>query len=203
MEVVSKYVYENSDGFIICLENEKDVFTDNEGRPIILSIGMVFGTLEDMKIQVQYALENAKKYNIEKGICTIIETNHKSFRFPEYKIKKLLHFVKESYEDILQGPIHFINLPFMYRIGFHMGVSLIPEKFRKNIQIHKNNKTLLENIPEKFQLKSWGGLQIFDINLWVKNKCKDENIINYTNHAKIEEVQLKDSLLALIRANKH
>ena len=194
---ISQYVNSSSDGCVLCLETERGCLTDTSNRPIVLSIGMVYGTLDDMKNQVEYALSRAQTHNVSNGICTVIECNHKSFRFPERHIKEIFDIARFKYKECTNGPIHFIYLPSLYRIGFKFALNFVPSSLRENIIVHKDLKTFLENIPLEYQLKRWKGTLDFDIDQYTKWRCDQENTEVTIIPEKISQKCVQESLYEL------
>jgi len=194
---ISKYVNTCSDGCVICLETEEGCLTDVCDRPIVLSIGIVYGTLEEMTKQVEYALQRARNYDVSNGVCTVVECNHKSFRFPEKNMKEIFDIVRFRYKECIDSPIHFISLPMFYRIGFNFALHFVPSSLSKNIIVHKNLSTFLKHIPYKHRLKRWNGTLDFDVDEYAKWRCKQENTTISLFSEKISVKCVQESLLEL------
>tara|TARA_B100001769_G_C21972903_1_gene523311 strand:- start:315 stop:899 length:585 start_codon:yes stop_codon:yes gene_type:complete len=186
----TRFVNSQSDGFVLNLE-----FKDNNDYPIILCAGIPYGSEEDINNQFMFVLSEMKSIKPKK-FCTVIETNHKSFRFPDKFMRTLFHQYEKDHKDLI-GPIHFINLSFCYRIGIKIALHFLPERITSNIIVHKTNSSFLNMLPESSKLKRWKGHVDFDVDEYVKSKNISFQPITY-----IEDAQLKlahDSLLSKIR----
>lgn len=189
---MSQFVYGNSHGLVLCLETQTKSFRDILDRPIILSVGVVFGTLDEMKDQVNYALTRSKQYQVGNGICTVIEGNHKSFRFPDKTIVELLRYICKTHPECLNSPIHFVNLSRLYQFGVSIALKVIPEKLARNVYIHKNADSLHRHLQAESRLKRWGGKEDFDIDKYAEWRCLSERATKCHNQRQIG----KDSLTA-------
>ena len=192
MEQISTYVHSKSDGCVLCLERQNDLVKDLHERPVILSIGLVYGTEDEMKNQVVYALERCRKHDTRKGICTVIEANHKSFRFPTPSIFKILPFLHTHYSNEL-GVIHFINVPKFYFYGIRVALQLIPRSISSKVILHTNISTFQSEFHPDTLLTRWGGDVAFDIDLYVEERCKDENVAINNCKRKFDDEELKMS----------
>lgn len=198
MDKVSKFLYTGCDGAVVCLESEKDVLRDSMGRPIIRSLGLIYGTQDDMIHQVIYVMERVKRYDTARGICTVIEGDHKSFRFPELRMKNVFDLLRFKYwKECEHGIIHFINLSFIHRIGAKFALKVLPEVLRSKVVIHECMSSFLKHIPVTSQLVVWGGNIDFDIDHYVTERCEEENVAKSVYKQDIRESQLKEATLAL------
>ena len=106
MNRISQFLYDGTSGGILCLETANDCIRNLDGNPIVLSIGMVFGSVDDMTYQVEYAIDRAITYfghSVKFG--TAAETNHLSFRFPDSKMKEIFDLLRFKYVNNI-GEIH-------------------------------------------------------------------------------------------------
>ena len=198
MDRISKFLYHGCDGAVVCLQKNEKILLDIHNRPIILSIGMIHGSQEEMIDQVSYVMSKASNCNINNGICTVIECNHNSFRFPELRMKNVFDFLRFQHEKECQdGIIHFINLSFIHRIGIKFAINLMPNVLSKQIVIHNSLKSFLKYIPENSYLERWGGNIEFDIDNYVNEQCKKENVSRSREIRNINTSQLQESLTVL------
>tara|TARA_Y100000741_G_scaffold365247_1_gene361476 strand:- start:2722 stop:3384 length:663 start_codon:yes stop_codon:yes gene_type:complete len=202
MDFVSQYVYTNSDACLLCLENEHGHLLDSSNRPILLSIGMIHGSFEDMKKQVDYALHRAKSCQIENGICSIIESNHKSFRFPDYNVRKLFQYIRNEYEECEHGYIHIVGLTRLYKIGFNFALRFVPLELRNIFIIHDSYESLHTYLKKESMLTRWNGNIAFDIDDYVKWRCADEKCIESLNKAHIEINTIKSAHVDFLKFYK-
>jgi hypothetical protein len=192
MNRISQFLYDETCGGLLCLENENGCMRDLHGRPIVLSIGMVFGTTDDMTTQVEYAVNNAIEHLGDNNeFCTVIETNHTSFRFPDSQMKELFDLLRFKYLQNI-GTIHFINLSMRLRMGIHIALSLVPYELRSKIVLHKNTRSFLKYMPAHCHLKRWDGNIEFNINEYVDMRCKLENVQRSVERACINKVNIQN-----------
>lgn len=198
MDRISKFLYNDCDGAVVCLEKNGSVLVDIQNRPIILSIGMIHGSQEEMMDQVSYVMSKASACNESDGICTVIEGNHKSFRFPELRMKNIFDFLRFRYEkQCTNGIIHFINISFIHRIGIKFAMNVIPSILSKQIVIHNSLKNFQKYIPESSFLERWGGNVEFDIDNFVITECEKEGVSRSLERKNIHSSQLQESLNVL------
>lgn len=193
MNRVSQYLYDDTSGGIICLETDDDCIRNIHGNPIVLSIGMVFGNIDDMTYQVEYAINRAiVHFGPCTKFCTVIETNHLSFRFPDSKMKEIFDLLRFKYVNNI-GEIHFTNLSLKFYIGIKFALVCVPSELRSKILLHQNNKKFLEYLPKESHLKRWGGDVAYNINEYVDRRCAFENVEKSLDLLCIKDKDLEES----------
>ena len=131
---------------------------DNDGRALIISIGLPDGNAHDIILHTKKTLDEALSQS--NGICTIIEVNHPTFRYPDRKLLKLFDYMSGNY-NILDNPIIFINASKLMTTGINMAKKILPSRM-SNIITYENAKSLSKHLPNHSLLERWGGNIIFD-----------------------------------------
>lgn len=180
MEQISRFLHGESNGCVLCLETRESVLVDNEDRPILLSIGMVHGTDEEMLYQVEYAMERARAYDVSKGVCTIIEASHTSFRFPNTGMLRVFRLLQRSYVSMCVGPIHFVGMSERVRRGFHLSFKLLPRMLKRKFVVHDSWMSLVKCLPVQSRLCRWSGDVVYDLDAYVKRRCEQEGTVPST-----------------------
>jgi len=195
MNHTSAFLYSGCDGGVVCLEKGGGVLRDTNNRPIVLSFGMIYGSVEDMTKQVTYVMNRSSDHNAcETGICAVIEGNYKSFRVPEYRMKIIFDLLRFKYKEHMHnGVIHFINLSFVHRMGIKFVVRMLPTFLRSLIVVHTSMESFLKHMPDSSQLQRWGGSVQFDVDAYVAERCKVEGLEKSVSKNTIQMSQLLES----------
>jgi len=181
-------------GCLVCLEDMKgNVARDVEGRPIIRMMGMVFGSEEELKQQIAYALQRAACYRLPHHrpgeVCFVTEvwdreTNSLSptFRFPDAAVRSLFDFMKYYYPGSQFSVLHFCGVPSFVAGFFKMVKPFLGEemfgrlKFKSNyVHLKRDGHVTPDNL-----LPHWDkeGAFEFDLDQYVewrehnKKKCE-------------------------------
>jgi len=165
-------MYSGTDGCILCLSPNNTQFKDIQGRPIVVLIGMVYGTFDEMHLQINHAINSAE--NSSSGICYVFETNHPSFRFPEKNIRKIMKDIN-SCKHAEHSVIHVVGLSRFYKFWFKFAMKFIKLDVKQRLIVHDDLSSLSTHIPPHFLLTRWKGQVAFDIDAFVTEKCALEN----------------------------
>lgn len=116
VRAVEPFLRGGAHGYVACVETESGCVRDAEGRPVILCRGLLHGSVEEMKAQVDYTIGRCAIHG--RVFCTIIETRHPSFRFPDSSLRAVLHHLRK-YTDAC-GPIYLVGLPGLVARGVRL-----------------------------------------------------------------------------------
>lgn len=100
----------------------------HEKKNIIVVRGMIHGSFDEMKRQVEYVFSKVDTL----AIC-IVEANYPSFRFPDSTMRRLFRHVEKYRAKI--DKIFMVRLPFLPRMGFHMATKLMSVELNQLLDI--------------------------------------------------------------------
>lgn len=179
---------EGPDGCLIVLEDMKgDCARDKLGRPVIASIGMLHGTVEDMEKQLVYANDRAALYN-KPGMLqcqsVVIEVAPRkgagtSFRFPDKNVRKAnMDLQRQHYPSGAIGTTsHFCGLPRGVTWAFKLCKPFMAKETYDNMKLKPNFNHLPKYLPPASILKAWGGELEFDIEAYIQWRAKEEGVV--------------------------
>jgi hypothetical protein len=204
MNFISRFVSDDSDGCVVCLEKDDTVLTDKCDRPIILSKGLIYGSLDEMILQAKFAIEEAKKYNTSEGLCAVIEVDSKSFRFPERRLRKVFSYLMKEYStEFEKGVIHFIHTTRLLRCGLKLAFPFLPLALKSKVVVHKNKESFFTNLPNESKLKRWGGTVQFSLTEYMTQKCEQVGEIVSQHNQPIDYSQIQEAKKMLYTVFKH
>lgn len=179
-------------GCLVCLEDGKgDVARDTEGRPIICMIGMVYGTEQELKQQIAYALRRAAKYRLphhrpdEVHFITEVSSREtgslgQTFRFPDAAVRSLFDFMKAYYPGSQFSIVQMCGLPSFIVHFFKMLKPFVSEEIFGRLKLKPSFKHLKKDgyVAPDSLLPNWDkeGTFRFDLDEYVEWRAKEEGI---------------------------
>ena len=183
-------------GCLVCLEDGKGgVARDKKGRPIIMKIGMMYGSEEEMKHQLAYAVQRANTYiNPEDypdlapyECCFVVEVCSRetgslnaTFRFPDANTRSLLDFMKRVYPGSQFSVAHFCGLPSFVVGSFKLVKPFVSKEIFDRLKLKSSFKHLKkEGYVEPASLIShWDpeGTFDFDLDRYVEWRAEEEGV---------------------------
>jgi hypothetical protein len=187
-------MHSNSDGCVMALElKDGIILRDAQNRAVVLSVGLIYGSPESMIKQVSYALDRMKTYDLPNGMCTVIEGNHASFRFPDSNILEIFRLLRTKYKkESNNGVIHFINLSRLHRYGLKFAYHLLPPKIKSQIVIHATISSFQKHFAKGSLLRRWGGNVPFNIDDYVQMRCDIEKCVISETKENMKTEQMRD-----------
>lgn len=177
---------------LVCLEDGKGgVARDHEGRPIINMMGVVYGSEEELKQQIVYALQRAALYRLPHHrpgeVCFVAEATSRgtnklnpTFRIPDANVRALFDFMKNYYPGSQFSTVHFCGLP-SFVVGFFKVVKpFMSAEIFSRLKL-KANFTHLKNdgyVEPDSLLPVWDkqGTFRFDLDEYVEWRAREEGI---------------------------
>lgn len=179
------------DGCIVCLEDMKgDCARDALGRPIVLSIGMLHGSLYEQKQQMVYALRRARHYykndaQIHSN-CVVIEVIPRpgakaTFRFPDQNTKQLMEMQKHHFPGTLSSTTHFCGVPSAVTWAFALCKPFMDAEAYNNMVLRPDFSHLTGSgyLDKCNALRSWGlgGGFDFDLDSYIQWRASEECVV--------------------------
>lgn len=118
-------------GFAACLEHRDHEIRTHDGEVVIMCLGMLHGTYDELCAQTDYVLARAQSHGT--SICSIIDASHPSFRFPDAMLRKLFKHLRKHEHCIRR--IIFVGMPRIVRLGFKLTMPFLGETLRQRISI--------------------------------------------------------------------
>eukprot|EP00290_Baffinella_frigidus_P025995 CAMPEP_0180233496 /NCGR_PEP_ID=MMETSP0987-20121128/28106_1 /TAXON_ID=697907 /ORGANISM="non described non described, Strain CCMP2293" /LENGTH=450 /DNA_ID=CAMNT_0022199317 /DNA_START=33 /DNA_END=1385 /DNA_ORIENTATION=+ len=179
----------------ILLEDMKGgVLKDNEGRLVILWIGLCHGTPAEQLAQQAYVCRRCRLY-AEPGkvmrFCTVIEAKGRgaavrlpaesgtrlSFRYPDKGSKALMDAQKQHFPATQYGAnTHVCGVPRAVQWGFALMRPFMSKEAYEALMLRTDFAHLKNHLPASSLLKEWGGEVEFDLVKYVKWRAKEEGI---------------------------
>lgn len=155
------------DGYVICLETPTCVFTSKNDEAVIFASGMVHGEVHEMCAQVDYAFQRALTHR--QRVCTVVETQRKSFRFPDRALRCVLRHLRK-YETHIAN-IYFVDLPFLLRQGIKLAFPFLDKALRDRIRMTRVAElhNIMQAVPSHL-----GGPVVFDANAYLHWRARME-----------------------------
>jgi len=176
INLISKFIREPCDGGIFLLEKKgQDCARDKQGRPIIVSIGMLYGSDLEMQQQLTYALNRAQTYGQHGKImanCTVIEVfprkgANTTFRFPDNKIRALMDHQKQYFPGSLSSVSHFCGVPSYVEWAFVLTKPFMDAETYNNMILKADFSHLKDYVTPENMLEQWGGTYSFCIDEYI------------------------------------
>jgi hypothetical protein len=162
------------DGCHMIVEDMKGgCLKDNEGRLVILWIGLIHGTMAEQLEQQAYVCRRARLY-AEPGktmrFCTVIETKGRgggsrvSFRFPDKGSKALMDAQKQHFPATQYGAVtHICGVARAVQWGFALMRPFMSKQAYEALLLRQDFSHLAKHLPASSLLKEWGGEVEFDV----------------------------------------
>jgi len=175
------------DGCQVLLEDMKGgVLCDNEGRMIVLSIGMCHGTTAEMLEQQAYVCRRVREYE-EPGkiqrICVIMEVKPRegcsrtTFRFPDKGTKQMMDIQKQHYPSSQYGAAtHVCGVPRTFQWAFALCRPFMSKESYEALILRTDYTHLPKHLPKSSILKEWGGEVEWDLGKYVEWRAKEEGV---------------------------
>lgn len=156
------------EGYVICLETASFVFTSAKDEAVIFSCGLPHGSIAEMCAQVDHAFERALTHR--DRVCTIIETRHRSFRFPDHGLRRVLQHLRKHEKHM--GDIYFLDLPALIRRGLKLfAFPFLDPLLKSKLRMIPASKVseVLHRAPTR-----WGGPIGFDKAAYLERRAAAE-----------------------------
>jgi len=177
---------------LACLEDMKgNVARDTHGRPIILMMGMTYGTQLELEQQVAYALNRARQYRLPHlrpdEVCFVVEVMSRetkwlpaSFRIPDGPVRMLCDFMKTKYPGSQYSAIHFCGLPSFVVQFFKLVRPFVSDQLWSQLKLKKSFAHLKEggHVAPSSLLPEWDkeGCFHFDLDMYVEWRAQVEGV---------------------------
>jgi len=212
---VARFMRGPPDGCIVCLEDMKGgCARDLLGRPVIASIGMLHGSLQDMRAQMIYAMERAKLYqqssNSVHSSSVVIEVVPRTgasatFRFPDSNTKLLMETQRQHYPGTLTSTTHFCGIPSAITWAFALCKPFMDAESYNNMVLRPDHSHLSPTyISKENLLKEWGGTFAFTLEEYLKWRAEEEGVtldesdVQRYDASAAEKISSDDMLEALV-----
>jgi PH domain len=183
--------------FLACLEDGRgDVARDNEGRPIIWMMGIIYGTKEELRQQLVYALQRAAQYRLPHHrpdeVCFVTEVTARdnpnplrlgmcsTFRFPDAAVRSLLDFMRATFPGSQYSVLHFCGLPSVVTGTFKMVKPFVSIEAFNRLNLKSNFCHLKQDghVDPASLLPHWDkeGTFRFDLDEYLEWRAKEEGI---------------------------
>jgi PH domain len=183
--------------FLACLEDgQGGVARDNEGRPIIWMMGIIYGTKEELRQQLVYSLQRAARYRLPHHrpdeVCFVTEVMARespnplrlgmcsTFRFPDAAVRSLLDFMRATYPGSQFSVLHFCGLPSVVTGTFKMVKPFVSIEAFNRLNLKSNFSHLKRDghVDPASLLPHWDnqGTFRFDLDEYVEWRAKEEGI---------------------------
>lgn len=181
-------------GYVICVECDDGLpLLTVEGDAVVLMRGMIHGTLEEMTRQADYAFAVASRHS--STVVAIVETRHKSFRFPDTLMREFLKKMRK-YESKLQS-VYFAGLSFLVRTGMKLfAIPLLHYEMQKKLRIVDMGH-LGSLFGRDCALSEWGGRRKCTTDTFVYRRAAIDGVIPSTEERNFDESLLKKAEDAL------
>lgn len=182
-------------GCLVCLEDGKGgVARDNKGRPIVMKIGMIYGSEEEMKQQLAYAVERANTYITPEytdlapyECCFVVEVSSRetnslnaTFRLPDMNTRSLLDFMKRVYPGSQFSVAHFCGLPSFVVGSFKVVKPFCSKEIFDRLKLKSSFKHLKKDdyVKPESLLSHWDpeGTFEFDLDRYVEWRAREEGL---------------------------
>lgn len=176
------------DGCLVLLEDMKGgVARDVLGRPIMLSVGMQHGTVEETLKQYLYVTQRAMQYalpNVPPGAaCIVIDIVPQekgapvSFRFPDKDVRQIFDLQERCFPGALFSSSHFCGLPRFVTWTFRLVKPFMRAETYEAMVLKSSFSHLPTHYIEREQmLPRWGGTRQFDIDEYVEWRAAEEGV---------------------------
>ena len=174
------------DGCLLLLEDMKGgVHRDAIGRPIVVGIGMLHGTGDEMKQQYAYLSELLATHKLPegpRGACVVMEVRPRdagappTFRFPDRDVRKIFDLGRDIYPDSLYSTTHFCGLPRAVAWAFKFVRPFMSGDAYAGMVLKPTFAHLRGLIPKESLLQQWGGELSFDIDEWLEWRATMEGV---------------------------
>lgn len=178
-------------GCVVLLEDMtgNDCARDADGRPVLLSIGMIHGTAEEMQRQQAYANLRAEKYfrpELGHHSCSVVievyprdeKQTVPTFRFPDKNFRTLFDMNERVFPGSQQSTTHFCGLPRYITYAFKLCKPFMSADAYNNMKLKPDFKHLKKEkyLPTTSMLSSWDkeGTLEFDLDAYVEWRAKEE-----------------------------
>ena len=179
---------------LVCLEDGKgNVARDRQGRPIILMIGVIHGTEEELQQQISYALQRAAVYRLPHHqrvdeVCFVAEVQSRgetkslnpSFRIPDGPVRSLFDFMKSKYPGSQFSVVHFCGLPGFVTQFFKLVKPFVSEELWSRLKLKSSFAHLKAGgyVDPSSLLPEWDkeGTFYFDLDMYVEWRAQEEGI---------------------------
>ena len=176
------------DGCIFLLEDSQGgVARDVLGRPVMVSIGIQHGSVEEMRKQYLYASQRAMAHALPglppNAVCTVIDVQPQekgaptTFRFPDKTVRSIFDLQETCFPGALFSSTHFCGLPMFVTWAFR----LVKPFMRREAYEAMNLKPSFAHLPHKHlapeaMLPRWGGTFEFDLDAYVEWRAREEGV---------------------------
>ena len=177
---------------LVCLEDGKgSVARDQQGRPIILMMGVIYGTEEELQQQVAYALQRAAQYRLPHQrpdeVCFVTEVQSRetkslnpSFRIPDAAVRSLFDVMKSKYPGSQFSVVHFCGLPSFVAQFFKVVKPFVSEELWSRLKLKSSFAHLKAggHVAPASLLPEWDkeGTFYFDLDMYVEWRAQEEDI---------------------------
>lgn len=177
---------------LVCLEDgQGGVARDEQQRPIILMMGVLYGTEEELQQQVAYALQRASKYRLPHQrpdeVCFVTEVQSRetkslssSFRIPDGPVRSLFDFMKSKYPGSQLSVVHFCGLPRVVASCFKMVRPFVSDELWSRLKLKSSFAHLKagNHVAPSSLLPEWDkeGTFSFDLDEYVEWRAQEEGI---------------------------
>ncbi len=156
-----------NDGYVLLLEDEQGAWKTTNGEHVILMRGMIHGTLDEMKKQIDYVMQRRDALEGDR-VVAVVDANASSFRYPDLLMRECFSHLRQYHRFIRK--ICLLNTPLYVRVGV---------RILKNF-IDAETASMLHFATEKdirFQgdrcLSEWTRERIQEYICW---RCKEEDV---------------------------
>jgi PH domain len=178
----------------VCLEDMKgDCARDKDGRPIVLHLGMPYGTADELKQMCCYAMERARQYvrldtkstDLKgKPCCIIMEVMPRekgqtmTFRIPDAPTRSMIDHAKVLYPDSQYGTMHFCGVPIVATLIYSMCKLFMPIESYQRLNLYSSCSPLQNVVDNANRLPQWDnkGTFQFDFDEYVEWRAREEGV---------------------------
>ena len=174
------------DGCLVCLEDGRDgVARDRCGRPIVVSIGLPYGSVSEMVEQLAYALLRAESHalpgQVPGEVCFVVEVEPRqgataTFRFVDKSLRAVLEVQRAYFPGSLRSSIHLCKVPRTISFAFRLARPFLDKRLCENLKLHTTFAPLDKFIARECQLDVWGGSFDFDHEAYLQWRSQQEGV---------------------------
>lgn len=178
---------QHPDGCMVLLEDMKGgVARCKAGRPIVLSIGLVHGSIVEIQQQFSYLALRLREHVTEDiphhQITLVVEAKQRekgaatSFRFPDRNVRSVMKRNEMYYPGSKNSSVHFTCISRVVASMFGVLKPFLPKDVYDKMTLSSSFNKLEAFISPENRLVEWGGLLNFDVDEYVEWRAAQEGI---------------------------